>query len=77
MMQVHRDMLCTGCGSVNEHEQVTKNKDLTRGNVVEMVIRCKKCGHEYLQGTLTQWSDTDEPMNFNVTEWGLSQIEEY
>lgn len=77
-MQVHKDMVCKQCGSVNEHEQVTRAEDRTSGNVTLMIIRCKKCGHEYIQSELTSWSDKNSGTAvFNVTDWTIQQIELY
>lgn len=77
MLQVHRDMICKQCGSVNEHEQVTRSEDKTIGTVISMIIRCKKCGHEYLQGTLAQWSDNRATTIFNTVDWSIVQVELY
>jgi uncharacterized Zn finger protein len=74
MMQVHRDMVCVECNSVNQHEKVTR---VTNNNVIEMVLKCKACGHEYLTGTMTSTSDDGHPVVFNITNWESSQIELY
>lgn len=72
MLQVHRDMICSKCQSVNEHEQITRVK-----NEFEtlMIIRCKSCGHEHEQGSIAYWSDGGLPIDFTVTDW-VSQVPE-
>lgn len=73
-MQVLRDMVCSKCSSVNEHEQVTREE----GNSVLMIIKCKECGHEYIQSTLTQWSDPESPpLHFRVSDWDFGIINLY
>lgn len=59
-------MICSKCSSVNEHEQITREKDKT---TTLMILRCKACGHEYEQAALTTWSDEGEPVYFKVNEW--------
>lgn len=65
MVHIHRDKICSVCNSVNEDEFITKEKDT---NTTEMIVRCKCCGHEYIQGVVTVWNDPDCPKStFKIT----------
>ncbi len=44
-IQIHQDMECSKCGSINNTETV--NRDMST------YIRCRSCGHEKTNSTLT------------------------
>jgi uncharacterized Zn finger protein len=74
MMQIVRDIVCSKCSSVNEHEHI--HRQMTDFSIV-MLIKCKLCGHECEQGTVTSWNDNGTPTNFKITEWEGNDPEIY
>lgn len=77
MLQVHRDIVCSKCQSVNEHEQITREKSNFE---TAMIIRCKLCGHEYEQSVISYWVGDIEnktPLDFKVTDWDAQTPETF
>jgi uncharacterized Zn finger protein len=60
---IHQDVECSQCKALNSHEYVLKGGGLT-------YIRCRRCGHEVVQGTTTTTSSTifnrEKPIEYNA-----------
>lgn len=52
MIHIQRDMICSKCDSINNHERITR----VEGSITIMLIRCTQCGHEHEEGSITTWS---------------------